>query len=61
MTQFKYLCQENVVLQILVNGCNQHPSYRAKRQPRCECNYCKTMWSARQKLIALSQINKFDF
>lgn len=35
----------------LSEGCKEHPAYRAKRQPRINCEGCHEMWDARQKLV----------
>jgi len=38
------------VLEILVDGCKKHPAYRAKREPKADCDMCRKMWRARKQL-----------
>lgn len=44
-------------LRVLAYGCKEHPSYRAKREPRVDCSDCKTIWSSRQNLIMADELD----
>jgi hypothetical protein len=48
-----YLIVENNLLSILADGYKIHPAYRAKVEPRCNCERCRYMWEVRKRLISL--------
>lgn len=39
-----------VLLRTIVEGCANHPAYRAKRKPKSYCRRCDDVYAAKQKL-----------
>jgi len=53
--RIKVLKDEIALLQILSEGCRQHPAYRARRPATGKCAPCVTMWQARCNLNQLQE------
>jgi hypothetical protein len=51
--RIKELKDKIEVLQILAEGCRQHPAYRARRPATGNCAPCVAMWQARCTLNQL--------
>ena len=51
--RIKELQDKLALLQILAEGCRQHPAYRARRPATGKCAPCVTMWQARCNLSQL--------
>lgn len=51
----KKLEEKIKLLEILSEGCRQHPAYRARRPATQRCPDCVIVWEARQKLNAMTR------
>lgn len=51
--RIKELQDKIALLQILAEGCRQHPAYRARRPATGKCAPCVSMWQARCNLKQL--------
>ena len=51
--RIKELQNKIAFLQILAEGCRQHPAYRARRPATGKCEPCVSMWQARCNLNQL--------